>query len=83
MWAGQKRLSQLVVTFQEQRSKQIIVTHKGTLDPLEVHLLDFPNIEETFHCGIDGISNHMFRFNDMLYNENSRACLHHGITGLL
>uniref|UniRef100_A0A0L8FG89 MPN domain-containing protein n=1 Tax=Octopus bimaculoides TaxID=37653 RepID=A0A0L8FG89_OCTBM len=32
VWAGQKRLG------------QIIVTRKGMLDPLEVHLLDFPNI---------------------------------------
>ena len=28
----------------EEHPKQIIVTHKGMLDPLEVHLLDFPNI---------------------------------------
>ncbi|KAG1800185.1 PRP8 pre-mRNA processing factor 8-like protein [Suillus plorans] len=28
----------------EEQPKQVIVTHKGMLDPLEVHLLDFPNI---------------------------------------
>jgi pre-mRNA-processing factor 8 len=28
----------------EERPRQIIVTRKGMLDPLEVHLLDFPNI---------------------------------------
>eukprot|EP00106_Octopus_bimaculoides_P022674 XP_014790116.1 PREDICTED: pre-mRNA-processing-splicing factor 8 [Octopus bimaculoides] len=41
VWAGQKRLGQLPV---EEQPKQIIVTRKGMLDPLEVHLLDFPNI---------------------------------------
>jgi len=56
-WAGQKRLSQLAKwkTAEEvaalirslpveEQPKQIIVTRKGMLDPLEVHLLDFPNI---------------------------------------
>ena len=28
----------------EEQPKQIITTRKGMLDPLEVHLLDFPNI---------------------------------------
>ena len=28
----------------DEHPKQIIVTRKGMLDPLEVHLLDFPNI---------------------------------------
>ncbi|KAI3971608.1 hypothetical protein MKX01_006617, partial [Papaver californicum] len=28
----------------EEHPKQIIVTRKGMLDPLEVHLLDFPNV---------------------------------------
>ncbi|CAN1132072.1 Pre-mRNA-processing-splicing factor 8B [Linum perenne] len=28
----------------EEQPKQIIVTRKGMLDPLEFHLLDFPNI---------------------------------------
>jgi len=28
----------------EEQPKQVIVTRKGMLDPLEVHLLDFPNI---------------------------------------
>ncbi|KAI3924004.1 hypothetical protein MKX01_004117, partial [Papaver californicum] len=28
----------------KEQPKQIIVTHKGMLDPLEVHLLDFPNV---------------------------------------
>ena len=28
----------------EEQPKQLIVTRKGLLDPLEVHLLDFPNI---------------------------------------
>jgi len=57
VWAGQKRLGQLAKwkTAEEvaalirslpveEQPKQIIVTRKGILDPLEVHLLDFPNI---------------------------------------
>lgn len=57
MWAGQKRLSQLAKwkTAEEvaalirslpveEQPRQIIVTRKAMLDPLEVHLLDFPNI---------------------------------------
>lgn len=57
MWAGQKRLGQLAKwkTAEEvaalvrslpveEQPKQVIVTRKGMLDPLEVHLLDFPNI---------------------------------------
>ncbi|MFS7909901.1 putative ribonuclease H-like superfamily, PRP8 domain IV core, pre-mRNA-processing-splicing factor 8 [Helianthus anomalus] len=57
VWAGQKRLGQLAKwkTAEEvaalvrslpveEQPKQIIVTRKGMLDPLEVHLHDFPNI---------------------------------------
>ncbi|KAF8135958.1 PRP8 domain IV core-domain-containing protein [Mycena galopus ATCC 62051] len=57
IWAGQKRLGQLAKwkTSEEvavlvrslpveEYPKQAIVTHKGMLGPLEVHLLDFPNI---------------------------------------
>lgn len=57
VWAGQKRLSQLAKwkTAEEvaalirglpieEQPKQIIVTRRGMLDPLEVNLLDFPNI---------------------------------------
>ena len=57
VWAGQKRLGQLAKwkTAEEvaalvrslpveEQPKQVIVTRKGMLDPLEVHLLDFPNI---------------------------------------
>lgn len=57
VWAGQKRLAQLAKwkTAEEVASlirslhlsehpHQIIVTRKGMLDPLEVHLLDFPKI---------------------------------------
>lgn len=57
VWAGQKRLGQLAKwkTAEEvaalirslpveEQPKQLIVTRKGILDPLEVHLLDFPNI---------------------------------------
>lgn len=57
MWAGQKRLGQLakwktaeeVAALirslpREEQPKQLIVTRKGMLDPLEVHMLDFPNI---------------------------------------
>lgn len=57
VWAGQKRLGQLAKwkTAEEvaalirslpieEQPKQIITTRKGMLDPLEVHLLDFPNI---------------------------------------
>lgn len=57
VWAGQKRLGQLakwktaeeVAALvrslpREEQPKQLIVTRKGMLDPLEVHMLDFPNI---------------------------------------
>ena len=57
VWAGQKRLGQLAKwkTAEEvaalirslpveEMPNQIIVTRKGMLDPLEVHLLDFPNV---------------------------------------
>ena len=57
VWSGQKRLGQLAkwktaeevaalirCLPAEEQPKQIIVTRKGMLDPLEVHLLDFPNI---------------------------------------
>ena len=57
VWAGQKRLGQLAKwkTAEEvaalirslpveEQPRQIIVTRKGMLDPLEVHLVDFPNI---------------------------------------
>ena len=57
VWAGQKRLGQLskwktaeeVAALVrslplEEQPKQLIVTRRGMLDPLEVHLLDFPNI---------------------------------------
>jgi len=57
VWAGQKRLAQLAKwkTAEELESlirslpveeqpDQIIVTRRGLLDPLEVHLLNFPNI---------------------------------------
>ncbi|KAL5711925.1 Pre-mRNA-processing-splicing factor 8A [Ranunculus cassubicifolius] len=57
VWAGQKRLGQLAKwkTAEEvaalvrslpieEQPRQIVVTRKGLLDPLEVHLLDFPNI---------------------------------------
>ncbi|GER42712.1 pre-mRNA-processing-splicing factor 8, partial [Striga asiatica] len=57
VWAGQKRLGHLAKwkTAEEvaalirplpveKQPEQIIVTRNGMLDPLEVHLLDFPNI---------------------------------------
>ncbi|CDR44923.1 CYFA0S16e00122g1_1 [Cyberlindnera fabianii] len=57
VWAGQKRLSQLakwktaeeVAALvrslpREEQPKQLIVTRRAMLDPLEVHMLDFPNI---------------------------------------
>ncbi|KAF2727175.1 putative pre-mRNA splicing factor [Polyplosphaeria fusca] len=57
VWAGQKRLGQLAKwkTAEEvgalirslpveEQPKSLIVTRKGLLDPLEVQLLDFPNI---------------------------------------
>ena len=57
VWAGQKRLSQLAkwkaaeeVTAllkslpREEQPKQLVVARKGMMDPLEVHMLDFPNI---------------------------------------
>jgi pre-mRNA-processing factor 8 len=57
VWAGQKRLGQLAkwktaeevcslirALPAEDQPQQIIVTRKGMLDPLEVQLVDFPNI---------------------------------------
>lgn len=57
VWAGQKRLGQLAKwkTAEEvaalirslpveEQPRQLIVTRKGLLDPLEVQLVDFPNI---------------------------------------
>lgn len=57
VWAGQKRLGQLakwktaeeVAALvrslpREEQPKQLIATRKGMLDPLEVHMLDHPNI---------------------------------------
>lgn len=57
VWSGQKRLSQLAKWKtaeevsalikslpREEQPKQIIATRKAMLDPLEVHMLDFPNI---------------------------------------
>ncbi|KAH3674624.1 hypothetical protein WICMUC_003170 [Wickerhamomyces mucosus] len=57
VWAGQKRLSQLskwkaaeeVAALvrslpKEEQPKQLIITRRAILDPLEVHMLDFPNI---------------------------------------
>lgn len=56
-WAGQKRLGQLAkwITAEEvakvikglpreEQPKQLIVTRKGMVDPMEVHMTDFPNI---------------------------------------
>lgn len=39
----------------EEQPKQIIVTRKGMLDPLEVHMLDFPNIVIKVCVRVDGI----------------------------
>ncbi|CAN6636566.1 pre-mRNA-splicing factor 8 [Trichomonascus vanleenenianus] len=57
VWAGQKRLNQLAKWKaaeevsalikslpDEEQPKQVIVTRKGMLDPLETHLTEFPNI---------------------------------------
>lgn len=57
VWAGQKRLGQLakwktaeeVAALirslpREEQPKQLIATRNGIVDPLEVHMLDFPNI---------------------------------------
>eukprot|EP00177_Eucheuma_denticulatum_P001723 GFKZ01003086.1.p1 GENE.GFKZ01003086.1~~GFKZ01003086.1.p1 ORF type:complete len:2461 (-),score=311.25 GFKZ01003086.1:326-7555(-) len=57
VWQGQKRLSQLAKWKtaeetaalirslpSEEQPKQLIVTRKGMLDPLETHCLDFPNV---------------------------------------
>ncbi|CUM64486.1 uncharacterized protein PRCAT00002091001 [Priceomyces carsonii] len=57
VWAGQKRLGQLAKWKtaeevsalvrslpREEQPKQLIATRRGILDPLEVHMLDFPNI---------------------------------------
>lgn len=42
----------------EEQPKQIIVTRKGMLDPLEVHMLDFPNIVIKVRVRI--IANHVW-----------------------
>ena len=57
VWQGQKRLSQLAKwkTAEEttalirslpieEQPKQLVVTRKGMLDPLEAHCIDFPNV---------------------------------------
>lgn len=57
VWEGQSRLAQLAKWKtaeevsalvrslpKEEQPKQIIVTRKAMMDPLEVHMLDFPNI---------------------------------------
>ena len=57
VWAGQKRLGQLAkwktaeevcalirALPTEEQPKQLIVTRKGLLDPLETHCVDYPNI---------------------------------------
>lgn len=57
VWAGQRRLSQLakwktaeeVAALirslpKEEQPKNLILTRKGIKDPLEVHMLDFPNV---------------------------------------
>lgn len=57
VWSGQKRLGQLAKWKtaeevsalvrslpKEEQPRQIIITRKTMLDPLEVHMLDFPNI---------------------------------------
>ncbi|QGN13893.1 pre-mRNA-splicing factor 8 [Kluyveromyces marxianus] len=57
VWAGQSRLAQLAKWKtaeevsalvrslpKEDQPKQIIVTRKAMMDPMEVHMLDFPNI---------------------------------------
>ena len=44
-WKTAKEVVSLIRSLPvEEQPKQIIVTRKGRLDPLEVHLLDFPNI---------------------------------------
>jgi hypothetical protein len=45
MWALALQVAALVRSLPvEEQPKRIIVSRKGMLDPLEVHLLDFPNI---------------------------------------
>ncbi|KAL0246061.1 hypothetical protein GEMRC1_007277 [Eukaryota sp. GEM-RC1] len=57
LWAGQKRLGgvakwktaeevgALIQSLPEvERPKNLVVTRKGMMDPLEVHLIDFPNV---------------------------------------
>lgn len=57
VWSGQKRLGQLakwktaeeVAALirslpREEQPKQLLITRRAMLDPLEVHMLDFPNI---------------------------------------
>ncbi|GMF03954.1 unnamed protein product [Ambrosiozyma monospora] len=44
-WKSAEEVAALVRSLpREEQPKQIIITRKGILDPLEVHMLDFPNI---------------------------------------
>jgi pre-mRNA-processing factor 8 len=44
-WKTAEEVAALVLSLSvEEHPKQVIVTRKSMLDPLEVHLLDFPNI---------------------------------------
>ncbi|XP_055343538.1 pre-mRNA-processing-splicing factor 8-like [Paramacrobiotus metropolitanus] len=80
VWAGQKRLGQLVKwkTAEEvaalirslpveEQPEQIIVTRTGVLDPLEVHLLDFPNVEQLGDMVLRATELQMVLFN--LYDD--------------
>lgn len=44
-WKSAEEVAALVRSLpKEEQPKQVIITSKGILDPLEVHMLDFPNI---------------------------------------
>ena len=44
-WKTAEKVAALIRALHvEEQPSQIIITRKGMLDPLEVHLLDFPNI---------------------------------------
>jgi len=82
VWAAQKRLGQLAKwktaeevaslirsSPVEEQPKQIIVTRKALLDPLEVHLVDFPNIVikgSELQLPFGACINHMEKFGDLI-----------------
>lgn len=68
----------------EEQPKRIIVSRKGMLDPLEVHLLDFPNIVITgselqlpFQSALK-----IEKFGDLILKARPRCLPAHPLAGL-